>query len=102
MGKIWGNFLNCCVTAPRFCCFDYIAHPPLCATFTIGKSELVCCHICTTLQNALKLLHFTQISISLSMGSSQQPQDLRQIYHHIIDDVVAKMKPGFLQESVDE
>jgi hypothetical protein len=35
------------------------------------------------------------------MAGSQQ-QDLRQIYHHIIDDVVAKMKPGFLQESVDE
>jgi hypothetical protein len=34
--------------------------------------------------------------------STSQAQDLRQIYHHIIDDVVAKMKPGFLQESVDE
>lgn len=38
--------------------------------------------------------------ITIMAGSQQQ--DLRQIYHHIIDDVVAKMKPGFLQESVDE
>jgi hypothetical protein len=33
---------------------------------------------------------------------ANQPQDLRRVYYHIIDDVVAKMKPEFVQESVDE
>lgn len=29
-------------------------------------------------------------------------QDLRRVYYHIIDDVVAKMKSEFVQENVDE
>eukprot|EP00775_Hariotina_reticulata_P004613 gene4613-4867_t len=29
-------------------------------------------------------------------------QDLRRVYYHIIDDVVAKMKAEFVQEGVDE
>lgn len=29
-------------------------------------------------------------------------QDMRRVYLHIIDDVIAKMKPEFVQEGVDE
>ena len=29
-------------------------------------------------------------------------QDMRRVYRHIIDDVIAKMKPEFVQEGVDE
>jgi hypothetical protein len=37
-----------------------------------------------------------------TMAANQQPQDLRRVYFHVIDDVVSKMKPEFLQQSVDE
>lgn len=29
-------------------------------------------------------------------------QDMRRVYLHIIDDVIAKMKPEFVQEGIDE
>ena len=34
--------------------------------------------------------------------ANQQTQDLRRVYYHIIDDVITKMKPEFVQENVDE
>ena len=38
-----------------------------------------------------------------SLGAATMAhQDMRRVYLHIIDDVIAKMKPEFVQEGVDE
>jgi hypothetical protein len=29
-------------------------------------------------------------------------QNMKRVYEHVIDDVIAKMKPEFVQEGVDE
>ena len=44
----------------------------------------------------------TALSAQRRAARAMATQDLRRVYLHIVDDVIAKMKPEFVNEGVDE